>query len=289
MLNWKTAAEKGQGMDSCGTEIGEKSMKVGFIGSGNMGSAMMRGILAGGKCGENEIMASDTLAEKLTAIEKDLGILTTMDNKIVASFADVLFLAVKPQYYKNIIDEIQEVITWDKVVVTIAPGKTLEWLESAFVKPVKIIRTMPNTPAMVREGMLGMCPNENMSKEDIDLVRDICSSFAKTEIVGENLMDVVTAVSGSSPAYVFLFIEAMADAAVADGMPRAQAYKFAAQTVLGSAKMVLETGKHPGELKDMVCSPGGTTIEAVRVLEKEGLRSAVFEAVKACVSKAREM
>lgn len=264
-------------------------MKAGFIGGGNMGSAMMRGILAGGKCTENEIMASDTLAEKLTDLEKDLGILTTMDNKIVASFADVLFLAVKPQYYQSVIEEIRDVVTWDKVVVTIAPGKTLEWLENIFEKPIKIIRTMPNTPAMVGEGMMGMCPNGNVSKEDIALVRDICSSFAETEIVGEELMDVVTAVSGSSPAYVFLFIEAMADAAVAEGMPRGQAYRFAAQAVLGSAKMVLETGKHPGELKDMVCSPKGTTIEAVRVLEEKGLRSAVFEAVRACVNKSRDM
>ena len=264
-------------------------MKAGFIGGGNMGSAMMRGILAGGKCTENEIMASDTLAEKLTDLEKDLGILTTMDNKIVASFADVLFLAVKPQYYQSVIEEIRDVVTWDKVVVTIAPGKTLEWLENIFEKPVKIIRTMPNTPAMVGEGMMGMCPNGNVSKEDIALVRDICSSFAETEIVDEELMDVVTAVSGSSPAYVFLFIEAMADAAVAEGMPRGQAYRFAAQAVLGSAKMVLETGKHPGELKDMVCSPKGTTIEAVRVLEEKGLRSAVFEAVRACVNKSRDM
>ena len=136
---------------------------------------------------------------------------------------------------------------------------------------------------------MGMCPNGHVSKEDIALVRDICSGFGSTEIVGENLMDVVTAVSGSSPAYVFMLIEAMADAAVADGMPRTQAYKFSAQAVLGSAKMVLETGKHPGELKDMVCSPGGTTIEAVRVLEEKGMRSAVFEAVKACVAKSRGM
>ncbi len=262
-------------------------MKIGFIGSGNMGNAMMRGIIASGKITENEIMASDAMAGALTAVEKDLGILTSMDNKIVASFADVVFLAVKPQYYRDVIEEIRDVISLDKIVVAIAPGKTLDWLEGVFDKPVKIIRTMPNTPAMVREGMIGMCPNAHVSKEEIALVRDVCSGFGSTEIVSENLMDVVAAVSGSSPAYVFMFIEAMADAAGAEGMSRPQAYKFAAQAVLGSAKMVLETGKHPGELKDMVCSPGGTTIEAVRVLEEKGLRSAVFEAVKACVSKSR--
>lgn len=147
---------------------------------------------------------------------------------------------------------------------------------------------MPNTPRG-KGRHDGYVSNENVTAEDMETVRDICSGFSKTEIIGEHLMDVVTAVSGSSPAYVFMFIEAMADAAVADGMPRAQAYTFAAQAVLGSAKMVLETGKHPGELKDMVCSPGGTTIEAVRVLEEKGMRSAVFEAMKACVKKSRDM
>lgn len=264
-------------------------MKVGFIGSGNMGGAMMRGIIASGKCTEDEIMASDIMAGTLTKMEKDLGILTSMDNKIVTSFADIVFLAVKPQFYQEVIEEIRDLITWNKIIVAITPGKTLAWLGEVFEKPVKIIRVMPNTPAMVREGMMGMCPNEHVSKEDIALVRDICSGFGSTEIVEENLMEVVTAVSGSSPAYVFLFIEAMADAAVAEGMPRVQAYKFASQAVLGSAKMVLDTGMHPGELKDMVCSPGGTTIEAVRVLEEKGLRSAVFEAVKACAEKARKL
>ena len=148
---------------------------------------------------------------------------------------------------------------------------------------------MPNTPALVGEGMSCVCGNEKCSSEDVDTVCRIFAGFGKTEIVEEDMIDVVVGVSGSSPAYVFMFIEAMADAAVADGMPRAQAYRFAAQAVLGSAKMVLETGKHPGELKDMVCSPKGTTIEAVRVLEEKGLRSAVFEAMKACVKKGREV
>ena len=148
---------------------------------------------------------------------------------------------------------------------------------------------MPNTPAMVGEGMMGMCAGENVTAEEFAMVQKLCESFGKTERVTEQLMDVVTSVSGSAPAYVFMFIEAMADAAVADGMPRASAYKFAVQAVLGSAKMVLDTGKHPGELKDMVCSPGGTTIEAVRVLEEKGLRSAVIEAMKACTKKSRDM
>lgn len=249
----------------------------------------MHGILDSGKCTPQELMASDALEKALEARKEEMGILAAKDNKETAAFADVLFLAVKPQYYQSVIEEIRDTVSMDQSLVTIAPGKTLEWLADQFGKPLKIIRTMPNTPAMVKEGMMGMCPNENVTAEDMETVRDICSGFSKTEIIGEHLMDVVTAVSGSSPAYVFMFIEAMADAAVADGMPRAQAYTFAAQAVLGSAKMVLETGKHPGELKDMVCSPGGTTIEAVRVLEEKGMRSAVFEAMKACVKKSRDM
>ena len=161
--------------------------------------------------------------------------------------------------------------------------------KSSLAKKVKLVRCMPNTPALVGEGMTGVCCNEEVSDAEMQDVLKILESCGKAEMLPERLIDVVVSVSGSSPAYVFMFIEAMADAAVADGMPRAQAYRFAAQAVLGSAKMVLETGKHPGELKDMVCSPGGTTIEAVRVLEEKGMRSAVIEAMKACVKKGREM
>ena len=264
-------------------------MKIGFIGCGNMGGAMMKGIVASGKCAAGDIIASDAVQAALDTKKGELGINVTVDNKVVAKESDILFLSVKPQYYETVISEIRDVVNDKQIIVTIAPGKTLEWLSDTFGKSLKIIRTMPNTPAMVGKGMMGMCPNGNVSEKDVEAVRDICSGFSQTEIISENLMDVVTAVSGSSPAYVFMFIEAMADAAVADGMPRPQAYKFAAQAVLGSAKMVLDTGKHPGELKDMVCSPAGTTIEAVRVLEEKGLRSAVFEAMKACVEKSKSM
>ena len=213
----------------------------------------------------------------------------TADNKEVAKKADVLFLSVKPQFYAEVIAEIKEIIDESKLIITIAPGKTLSWLEGQFGKKVKIVRTMPNTPAMVGEGMTAACKNELVTEEDMVLAMEILNSFGKTEVVSEHLIDAVVAVSGSSPAYVYIMIEAMADAAVAEGMPRAQAYKFAAQAVCGSAKMVLETGKHPGELKDMVCSPAGTTIEAVRVLEEKGFRSALFEAMKACANTSRNL
>lgn len=265
------------------------SKKIGFIGCGNMGGAMMQGILDSGKCSPEEMMTSDKSQAALDAKKESLGILTTTDNKEAAAFADILFLAVKPQFYEAVIEEIKDTVTSEQIIVTIAPGKTLQWLADKFGKELKIIRTMPNTPAMVKAGMMGMCPNANVTEAEIALVQDICNGFSETEVITENLMDVVTAVSGSSPAYVFMFIEAMADAAVAGGMPRSQAYKFAAQAVMGSAKMVLETGKHPGELKDMVCSPAGTTIQAVRVLEEKGLRSAVFEAMEKCLDVSRGM
>ena len=146
---------------------------------------------------------------------------------------------------------------------------------------------MPNTPSLVGEGMTGVCANDLVTEEELQLVLTLLKSFGRAEVVPEYLMDTVTGVSGSSPAYVFLFLEALADAAVAEGMPRKQAYEFAAQSVLGSAKMLLETGMHPGELKDMVCSPGGTTIEAVAVLERENLRSAVIDATRACIRKSK--
>ena len=263
--------------------------KIGFIGCGNMGGAMMQGILGSGKCSPQEMITSDKSEAALAEKEKALGVRTTTDNKEAAAFSDILFLAVKPQFYESVIAEIRDTVKEEQLIVTIAPGKTLCWLKEKFGKELKIIRTMPNTPAMVKEGMMGLCPNEHVTEEEITLIRDICDGFSATEVIPEHLMDVVTAVSGSSPAYVFLFIEAMADAAVAGGMPRAQAYKFAAQAVMGSAKMVLETGKHPGELKDMVCSPAGTTIQAVRVLEEKGLRSAVMEAMMKCLDISRNM
>lgn len=264
-------------------------MKTGFIGCGNMATAMVRGILKGKKAKPEEILVSRRHVEPLQQLQEELGIGITTDNKEVAAFADVLFLAVKPQFYAETIQEIRDAVGENTIVVSIAPGKTLNWLEEQFGGPMKIVRTMPNTPAMVGEGMMGICPGATVTKEELEAVRELCSGFSRTEIVTENLMDVVVSVSGSAPAYVFMFIEAMADAAVADGMPRKSAYTFAAQAVLGSAKLVLETGMHPGELKDMVCSPGGTTIEAVRVLEEKGMRSAVIEAMKACTKKSREM
>ena len=264
-------------------------MKIGFIGCGNMASAMIGGIIKNKIADCTEIMASDKSDFMKEKAKEQFGICVTSENTEVAQFADVLVLAVKPFYYENVITEIREVVREETIIVSIAPGKKMQWIETLFNKKIKLVRSMPNTPALVGEGMSGICSNPFVSEEELNQVKEIFCGFGKAEVVSEDLMDAVVGISGSSPAYVFMFIEAIADAAVADGMPRAQAYRFAAQAVLGSAKMVLETGKHPGELKDMVCSPKGTTIEAVRVLEAKGMRSAVIEAQKACVKKAQEV
>lgn len=264
-------------------------MKLGFIGCGNMGFALAKGIVEHQVVERGDILVSERSEAARAHAKKELGVETISDNKDLVRRSDVIVMAIKPIYMEDAIEEIAESVEEDKIVVTLAPGKTLEWLDKTFGKPTKIVRTMPNTPALVGEGMTALCPNELVGEEELEKVARLFNSCGRTTVVPETMIDVVTGISGSSPAYVFMFIEALADAGVADGMPRAQAYEFAAQAVLGSAKMVLETGKHPGELKDMVCSPGGTTIEAVRVLEEKGLRSAVFEATKAAIQKAREL
>ena len=262
-------------------------MKIGFIGLGNMASAMIGGILKKELYSAEDIIGSDKSEDSVQKAAKIFGIHTTTDNLEVAQAADVLILAVKPQFFPEVIAEIKGAVREETLIISIAPGKTMEWIMEHFGRELKLVRCMPNTPALVGEGMTGACRNEYVTDEDYATVLQILGSFGEVETIPENLMDVCVSVSGSSPAYIYILIEAMADGAVVDGMPRAQAYKFAAQSVLGSAKMVLETGKHPGELKDQVCSPGGTTIEAVRVLEEKGFRSSVIEAMKACVRKAR--
>ena len=263
-------------------------MKIGFIGCGSMASGMIRGILASGMAKKEDLTASARTEETRGRIVSELGIACASNDETAAS-SDLLVLAVKPQVYGKVISEIRNALRDSTVIVSIAPGKTLEWLGRQLGSGRKIVRVMPNTPSLAGEGMSGVSPNENVSGPELDKVLELFRCFGKALMVPEHLLDAVTAVSGSSPAYVFMFIEAMADGAVAMGMSRAQAVQFAAQAVLGSAKMVLESGMHPAQLKDMVCSPGGTTIEAVRVLEEKGLRSAVIEAEMACYEKAGNM
>lgn len=262
---------------------------IGFIGCGNMGSAMIGGITGSGLVPANHVIASAHSETTLAKIKETYQIETTLDNTEVAKKSDILFLAVKPNLYEEVILQIRDFITKNTIVVAIAAGQSIERIEGLFARPLKLVRAMPNTPAMVLEAMSALTPNTLISDEEIDKVVSIFNSFGKCEIVPEKLMDAVTGVSGSSPAYVYMFIEAMADAAVFDGMPRSQAYKFAAQSVLGAAKMVLETGQHPGALKDAVCSPGGTTIEAVAKLEELGFRGTVIRAQHTCTEKSKEM
>lgn len=268
-------------------------MKIGFIGLGNMASAMIGGMLDTGTFTPAQIIGSAKTQETADRAAERFGIAAGTDNTETARQADVLILAVKPVFLPEVISEIKNVVDESKLVISIAAGRSICWLEQEFGKKLRIIRCMPNTPAMVGEGCTCICLKEeddkNIFKQDEELAKKIMNSFGKASILPERLMDAFIGVAGSAPAYVFMFIEAMADAAVLAGMPRAQAYEFAAQTVMGSAKMVLETGQHPGALKDMVGSPAGTTIEAVRVLEEKGMRAAVIDAVKACVDKSRNL
>lgn len=262
-------------------------MKIGFIGAGNMGGAIIGGIVRENI--KDEILVFDKNTELLFKLSEEFGVKKAIDNKEIAKKSDIIFLAVKPNVLSFVIDEIKDEIKKDTLLVSIVAGKGIKTIESAFGKAIKLIRVMPNTPALVGEGMSALCKNENVEKEELEKVLEIFEKLGRAEIVAESMMDAVTAVSGSSPAYVFMLIEAMADAAVLGGLPRNQAYTFASQAVLGAAKMVLETKKHPGELKDMVCSPSGTTIEAVKILEQSGFRSAIIDAMGACIEKSKNM
>lgn len=264
-------------------------MKIGFIGLGNMAKAMLGGMIAKGIAKPEDIIGSARTEETRKTVAEKYGITVCADNKMVASEADVLILAVKPQMFPAVIPEIKDEVNADALVISIAAGKTMAQIEEAFGRKVKLVRCMPNTPAMVGEGCSGVCRNELVSDEEMEESMKLLTSFGIAEEVTEKLIDAVGAVSGSSPAFVFMFIEALADGGVKAGMTRKQAYRFAAQAVMGSAKLMLETGKHPGELKDMVCSPGGTTIEGVQALEEMGLRSSVMNAIEACVEKTKKL
>ena len=262
-------------------------LKIGFIGCGNMASAMISGILKSGGNLTCEIIASNKSEASLEKTAK-LGIGTTLDNKLVAK-SRVVFLTIKPQFYAEVIDEIKDVVTDETIIVTVAPGWSIKRVTEAFGKEVKVIRTMPNTPAKVREGMSEMCVGENVTELELMAVKRLFEQFGRVAVIPERLMDAASTVAGCSPAFVYMFIEALGDAGVREGLPRAQAYELAAQTVYGSAKMVLETGLHPGVLKDQVTSPAGTTIEGVYALEKAGFRSAVMDAVNAAAEKTKKI
>ncbi|SET29115.1 pyrroline-5-carboxylate reductase [Natronincola peptidivorans] len=262
---------------------------IGFIGTGNMANAMVQGIVNSFKDINKKIYVSDKAIEKAEEMAANYNINLCKSNSEIISNADIIILAVKPNIYGAVLEEIKGDISKNQIIVSIAAGVSIKEIQKHFYSPMKIVRTMPNTPVFVGEGMTAVAPNHQVSQEELEEIITLFQSIGKVDVIHESLMDMIPAVSGSSPAYVYMFIEALADGAVLQGMPREKAYKYAAQAVMGAAKMVLESGKHPGELKDQVCSPGGTTIEAVYALEQNSFRGSVIEAMEACTAKAKKM
>ncbi len=255
--------------------------RIGFIGMGNMGYAMLKGAL--NVFNKEDLIFTDVNTDRVLSVSKETGVEYVETNAELANSAKYIVLAVKPQFYNQVLHNIENVVKEDNIVISIAPGISIQNLKDSLGFDSRIVRAMPNTPALLGEGMTGVCYDAKLFNfEEKDVISKLFSSFGKYKIVEERLMSAVTCASGSSPAYVYMFIEAMADAVVMKGMPRAAAYDMVAQTVLGAAKMVLETGKHPGELKDMVCSPGGTTIAGVAALEENGFRNSLIKATEAC-------
>lgn len=258
-----------------------------------MGSAILKGYLKANPETGNEILAYNRNAAKTKALVEELGITECGSIREVAEQSDMVIIAVKPNTVSTVIEEMAPHLDLGRtLLVSVAAGVTISYLESLATTETlscKVVRAMPNTPALVGLGMSALCRNKSVTDAEFDGVKGVFQAVGRVEEVPESLMDCVVGVSGSSPAYVYLFIEALADGAVAQGMSRDQAYTFAAQSVLGSAEMVLTTGIHPGALKDMVCSPGGTTIEAVQSLERNGFRHAVMEAVEAASLKSKAM
>lgn len=263
---------------------------IGMVGTGNMGSAILRGVVEADYLKASHIVAFDASSRRMRELEEDIpGVILAESCLDVAQQADLIILAVKPIYIREVIGEMMPALD-GKAVLSIAAGWSVSMLEDALRgSTATYLRVMPNTPALVGEGMTAICDQTTFSGEDFDFAKGIFESVGKTRILPERLFDGVVAVSGSSPAYVYMMIEAMADAAVREGLPRVYAYEMAAQSVLGSALMVLSSGTHPAALKDAVCSPGGTTIEAVEELERKGFRAAIMDAMKACADKSREM
>ena len=262
---------------------------VAILGIGNMGRSIAEGIGRSPDMKNADIILYNPHAHKAEVVAANLGncahIASTPGEAVQE--ADLVIIAVKPKIVSSLLEEIKGNL--NAILLSVAAGVTLKQMEVAVGEDRKLVRAMPTTPAVVGAGMTSLTPNEHVSTEEISKIEELFSSFGRAEVVDEYLIDAVIGVSGSSPAYVYMFIEALADGAVAAGMSRDKAYVFAAQTVMGAAKTVLETGEHPGKLKDNVCSPGGTTIAAVRALEERGIRSAVMEAVMTAAEKSREM
>lgn len=263
--------------------------KIGFIGTGVMGTAMIKGIIGAGIVNASDIYVFDLDKQKLQTLKAESGVNVEGDSLELTNKCDYVILAVKPNVVKIVLAEIKDVFSDDKLLISIAAGIPLKTYKSVLGENKKVIRALPNTPAVIGEGMTLISYDQCVKNDDIVDAMSILGALGKVEHMDEKLMSEVVALTSSSPAYIFMLIEAMADAAVLSGIPRQTAYRLASQAVSGSAKMVAETGKHPGELKDQVCSPAGTTIEAVAALEKNGFRNSIIEAMNECTKRAREL
>jgi pyrroline-5-carboxylate reductase len=257
-----------------------EQVRFAFIGGGNMAEAMIKGLLSGLGVTPQQIMATDVVPERRIYMQTTYGITASADNKHAVQESTVVILAVKPQIMPTILEEIAPVVNGEKLVISIAAGITLQTLQRALGDSRRVVRVMPNTPALVLAGAAGISPGKAATAQDVVLVERIFNAVGRAIVVSDEMMDVVTGLSGSGPAFIFALIEGLSDGGVLMGLSRQTATLLAAQTVLGAAQMVLETGRHPGELKDMVTSPAGTTIAGMHALERGGLRGLMMEAVR---------
>lgn len=261
---------------------------IGFIGAGNMAEAMIRGLLRGGDFAPQQISASGPRAERIGELRERYGIEGTTDNHVPAK-AQIVVLSVKPQILSRVLDEVAKSIRPDALVISIAAGVPVEAIQSRLAKGARVVRAMPNTPALVDAGATAIARGEHASESDLEDAKRIFDAVGITVILEESALDAVTGLSGSGPAYVFLILEALSDAGVKVGLSRRTAQLLAAQTLLGSAKLLLETNEHPGRLKDMVTSPGGTAITGLHTLEHGGIRTTLMNAVEAATRRSKEL
>jgi len=266
----------------------EKAATIAMIGSGQMGEALVGGWLAAKTVPPGALVATDASAERRDLMKRRFGVRTGTDNREAAAGADVVVLAVKPQILDGVMKELSPALA-GKLVLSIAAGVTIAHLAKLAPKGARVVRVMPNTPVLVRDGVSALSFGAGVTEKDQQLARRLFEAVGRAVVVEEKLMDAVTGLSGSGPAYVFLAIEALADGGVKMGLPRTVADLLAAQTVLGAARMVLETGEHPAKLKNNVASPGGTTIAGLHRLEQGGLRAALMAAVEAAAKRSEEL
>ncbi|HEX8793882.1 MAG TPA: pyrroline-5-carboxylate reductase [Polyangiaceae bacterium] len=266
-----------------------KTRRLGFLGAGNMAAALIKGLLHGEILPPARILASDVKAERLQQLEAAHGIRTTMDNHQLLRESDVVVLAVKPQVIDKVLTEVGRDVRADQLVVSVAAGVPIEALESRLPPGSRVVRSMPNTPATVQAGATAIAAGAHANADDMRIARELFEAVGRVVVLDEALLDAVTGLSGSGPAYVMLIVEALADGGVKVGLHRDTALLLAAQTVYGSAKLLLETGEHPGRLKDMVTSPGGTAIAGLHTLESGALRKTLIDAVEAATKRAAEL